>query len=253
MAPKKALAIAAEGRSKSIAPTCRLIDKDNVDPTYVPPTGRTSPTAPRTTQNQHKKVVPDVVTASQSDEEDTLIGSPAWFASGYESHSTSGTASSSATGSSSHVRAASTDEATSSREVQCHQTPTLLRLLRSLTDGVLQTKLDSLRADLDAILSPHEDEPEYAHTALADDTVLEALYSAEGLKKLKVLNISQCKITEYLPPLAPMKILTELDESICKKASWLDKFLTCMSDSCITCQHTRNDEGFIRWYKYADL
>ncbi|KAG5630166.1 hypothetical protein H5410_001883 [Solanum commersonii] len=31
------------------------------------------------------------------------------------------------------------------------------------------------------------------------------------------------------------------------------KFLTCMSDSCIMCQHTRNDEGFMRWYKYADL
>ncbi|KAG5630147.1 hypothetical protein H5410_001864 [Solanum commersonii] len=47
--------------------------------------------------------------------------------------------------------------------------------------------------------------------------------------------------------------LTELDESILEKASRLDKFLTCMSDSCIMCQRTRNDEGFMRWYKYADL
>ncbi|KAH0781106.1 hypothetical protein KY290_000704 [Solanum tuberosum] len=75
----------------------------------------------------------------------------------------------------------------------------------------------------------------------------------EGLKKLKVLNISHCRITEYLPPPAPMKILTELDEFILEKASRLDKFLTCMSDSCIMCQRTRNDEGFMTWYKYADL
>ncbi|KAH0764828.1 hypothetical protein KY285_000699 [Solanum tuberosum] len=75
----------------------------------------------------------------------------------------------------------------------------------------------------------------------------------EGLKKLKVLNISHCIITEYLPPPAPMKILIELDESILKKASRLEKFLTCMSDSCIMCQRTRNDEGFMRWHKYADL
>ncbi|XP_004234380.1 F-box/LRR-repeat protein At3g48880 [Solanum lycopersicum] len=75
----------------------------------------------------------------------------------------------------------------------------------------------------------------------------------EGLKKLKVLNISHCIITEDLPPPAPMKILTELDESILKKASRLDKFLTCMSGSCIMCQRTRNDEGSMRWYKYADL
>ncbi|WMV20458.1 hypothetical protein MTR67_013843 [Solanum verrucosum] len=75
----------------------------------------------------------------------------------------------------------------------------------------------------------------------------------EGLKQLKVLNISHCIITEDLPPPAPMKILTELDESILEKASRLDKFLTCMSDSCIMCQRTRHDEGFMKWYKYADL
>ncbi|KAH0646309.1 hypothetical protein KY290_029755 [Solanum tuberosum] len=75
----------------------------------------------------------------------------------------------------------------------------------------------------------------------------------EGLKQLKVLNISHCIITEDLPPPAPMKILTELDESILEKASRLDKFLTCMSDSCIMCQRTQNNEGFMKWYKYADL
>uniref|UniRef100_M1C834 F-box/LRR-repeat protein n=1 Tax=Solanum tuberosum TaxID=4113 RepID=M1C834_SOLTU len=75
----------------------------------------------------------------------------------------------------------------------------------------------------------------------------------DGLKKLKVLNISHCIITEYLSPPAPMKILTELDECIIKKVHRLDIFLTYMSDSCIMCQRTRNDEGFVRWNKYADL
>ncbi|KAK6802955.1 hypothetical protein RDI58_000739 [Solanum bulbocastanum] len=75
----------------------------------------------------------------------------------------------------------------------------------------------------------------------------------KGLKKLKVLNISHCLITKDLPPPAPMKILAKLDESILEKESRLDKFLTCMSDSCIMCQRTQNDEGFMRWYKCADL
>ncbi|KAH0660225.1 hypothetical protein KY290_029749 [Solanum tuberosum] len=61
--------------------------------------------------------------------------------------------------------------------------------------------------------------------------------SKPGLKKLKVLNISHCIIIEDPPP-APMKILTKLDESILEKASRLDKFLTCMSDSCIVCQRS---------------
>uniref|UniRef100_M1DPP0 Integrase core domain containing protein n=1 Tax=Solanum tuberosum TaxID=4113 RepID=M1DPP0_SOLTU len=116
MAPKKALVVAVKGRSKSTAPTRRLIDEDTDvenDPAYVPPTGRTSPIAPRTTQNQSKQLVPDVVTASQFDEEDTLIRSPAGSASGSESASASG----SAIGSSSHGRAASSDESTSVEDI----------------------------------------------------------------------------------------------------------------------------------------
>uniref|UniRef100_M1DWY6 Integrase core domain containing protein n=1 Tax=Solanum tuberosum TaxID=4113 RepID=M1DWY6_SOLTU len=116
MAPKKAPAVAAKGRCKSMALTRPLIDEDTDaenDPTYVPPTGRTSPTAPQTTHNQSKEVVPDVVTASQFDNEDIWIGSPAGSAFGSESASASGSASRSAIGSSSHVRAASSDEATS--------------------------------------------------------------------------------------------------------------------------------------------
>uniref|UniRef100_A0A3Q7EVS2 Uncharacterized protein n=1 Tax=Solanum lycopersicum TaxID=4081 RepID=A0A3Q7EVS2_SOLLC len=57
---------------------------------------------------------------------------------------------------------------------------------------------------------------------------------------LKVLNISHCIITEYFPISAPLKILTDLDESLLEKASRLDKF------------RTQNDEGFLTWYKYAD-
>ncbi|KAJ8554453.1 hypothetical protein K7X08_025131 [Anisodus acutangulus] len=72
----------------------------------------------------------------------------------------------------------------------------------------------------------------------------------DELKKLEVLNISHCLITE-VPP-APKKILTKLDESILEKASRLRKFITCMSDSCIMCQRTRNDEGLMRWYKYEE-
>ncbi|XP_060176011.1 F-box/LRR-repeat protein At3g48880-like isoform X2 [Lycium barbarum] len=73
----------------------------------------------------------------------------------------------------------------------------------------------------------------------------------DGFKKLEVLNISHCLITEGSPP-APEKILTKLDESILEKACRLRKFLTCMSDSCIMCQRIRNDEGLIRWYKYEE-
>ncbi|CAN4087786.1 unnamed protein product [Withania somnifera] len=73
----------------------------------------------------------------------------------------------------------------------------------------------------------------------------------EGLRMLEVLNISHCVITEDPPP-APMKIIREFDASILEKASRLGKFLTCMSDSCIMCQRTRNNEGLMRWYKYEE-
>ncbi|KAJ8554455.1 hypothetical protein K7X08_025133 [Anisodus acutangulus] len=64
----------------------------------------------------------------------------------------------------------------------------------------------------------------------------------EGLNFLEVLNLSHCLITEDPPP-APTKILTKLDDSILEKASRLREFITCMSDSCIMCQRTRDDEG----------
>uniref|UniRef100_M1DY12 Integrase core domain containing protein n=1 Tax=Solanum tuberosum TaxID=4113 RepID=M1DY12_SOLTU len=80
-------------------------------PAYVPPTTRTSPTVPSTTRNQTQQLIPDVVTASQSDKEDTPIGSPAGSA--YGSEFASASSSGSASGSSSQCRTASSDKATS--------------------------------------------------------------------------------------------------------------------------------------------
>uniref|UniRef100_M1DMJ6 Integrase core domain containing protein n=1 Tax=Solanum tuberosum TaxID=4113 RepID=M1DMJ6_SOLTU len=136
MAPKKQVTYSKRGKSKFVAPTFRLIDEDmdtDKDPAYVPPATRTSPTTPRATQNTSRQVVTDVVTVSQSDEENTLIGSPtgyasyseAGFTSGSESATASGSdpahasgsSSGSARGSGSHDKATMSDEATSSREV----------------------------------------------------------------------------------------------------------------------------------------
>ena len=84
MAPKKMVTYSKRGKSKSVAPSFRLIDKDtenDSDPAYVPLNPRASRAAPR---NTPRKVIPDVVTVSQSDEEHTLIGSPTGAASSSE-------------------------------------------------------------------------------------------------------------------------------------------------------------------------
>ncbi|KAB5532433.1 hypothetical protein DKX38_019103 [Salix brachista] len=59
-----------------------------------------------------------------------------------------------------------------------------------------------------------------------------------------------CNSVFLLP--APRRIVRQLDKTILEKASWLRKFLTCMRDTCIMCQRTRNDEGLMRWYKYDE-
>uniref|UniRef100_M1DKP4 Integrase core domain containing protein n=1 Tax=Solanum tuberosum TaxID=4113 RepID=M1DKP4_SOLTU len=128
MAPKKQVTYTKKGKSKSFAPTPRLIDEDTdteKDPAYVPPTTRTSPNAPRSTRNTPRKVVTDIVTVSQFDEDDTLIGSLTGSASASGEGSYSGSAagsasrfaSSSVTSSSTHNQSASSDEASSSDEV----------------------------------------------------------------------------------------------------------------------------------------
>uniref|UniRef100_M1DUQ6 Integrase core domain containing protein n=1 Tax=Solanum tuberosum TaxID=4113 RepID=M1DUQ6_SOLTU len=140
MAPKKMVTYSKRGKSKLVAPSFRLIDEDtenDSDPAYVPLNPRASRAAPRSTP---RKVLPDVVTVSQSDEEHTLIGSPTVAASssegpmsGSESTHASGSQSAhssqsesvhatgsnakSSTGSGENDQAASSDEATSSESV----------------------------------------------------------------------------------------------------------------------------------------
>ena len=101
------------GKSKSVAPSFRLIDEDtdnDSDPTYVPLNPRASRAAPRSTP---RKVLPDVVTVSQSDEEHTLIGSPTGAASSSENRFIFGSKSAHASGS---------ESAHSSRSESAHAT-----------------------------------------------------------------------------------------------------------------------------------
>ena len=68
----------AHGRSKSVAQSARLVirSNDEHDPKYVPP-GTATPSRDATaTRATSKKVMFDVVTSSQSDEEHTLSGTP---------------------------------------------------------------------------------------------------------------------------------------------------------------------------------
>ncbi|XP_031266198.1 F-box/LRR-repeat protein At3g48880-like [Pistacia vera] len=76
----------------------------------------------------------------------------------------------------------------------------------------------------------------------------------DDLANLEVLNISYCLLIEgpLLPPLMTKKIIKKLDKIILEKAAQLCEFLICTEHSCIMCQRTRSDEGFMRWYKYEE-
>nr|XP_011470380.1 PREDICTED: F-box/LRR-repeat protein At3g48880-like isoform X1 [Fragaria vesca subsp. vesca]XP_011470381.1 PREDICTED: F-box/LRR-repeat protein At3g48880-like isoform X1 [Fragaria vesca subsp. vesca]XP_011470382.1 PREDICTED: F-box/LRR-repeat protein At3g48880-like isoform X1 [Fragaria vesca subsp. vesca]XP_011470384.1 PREDICTED: F-box/LRR-repeat protein At3g48880-like isoform X1 [Fragaria vesca subsp. vesca]XP_011470385.1 PREDICTED: F-box/LRR-repeat protein At3g48880-like isoform X1 [Fragaria  len=74
---------------------------------------------------------------------------------------------------------------------------------------------------------------------------------------LEVLNISHCRVMEALRPDRPdgRRVLSELDPLILEKVSRLKKlkkFMTCMPFDgwCIMCDRARNDEGYMKWYKY---
>uniref|UniRef100_M1E140 Integrase core domain containing protein n=1 Tax=Solanum tuberosum TaxID=4113 RepID=M1E140_SOLTU len=166
MPPKKLITYSKHGKSKSVAPSFRLIDEDTdmeTDPAYVPPNTRTSPTAPRVTRGIPQKVFPDVVTVSQSDEEHTLIGSPTGAASSSEEGSMSGfesahpsgseyahaagSSAKSATGSGENDQAASSDEATSSEPIPTPRnddpTPVAGELNRWCVEGQWQIYRDA--------------------------------------------------------------------------------------------------------------
>lgn len=74
----------------------------------------------------------------------------------------------------------------------------------------------------------------------------------DGLEHLEVLNISHCLLMEVPSSPAAKLVVSELDHFILERASRLRKFITCMNDTCIMCQRTKNDEGLMRWYKYEE-
>uniref|UniRef100_M1DSH3 Integrase core domain containing protein n=1 Tax=Solanum tuberosum TaxID=4113 RepID=M1DSH3_SOLTU len=153
MAPKKLVTYSNQGKSKSVAPSFRLIDEDTdteKDPAYVPPNIQTSPTAPRVTRVTPQKVLPDVVTVSRPDEEHTLIGSPTGLLPvqrGSESAHAAGSSAKSAIGSGKNDQAASSDEATSSEFVPASRnddpTPVAGELNRWCVEGQWQIYRDA--------------------------------------------------------------------------------------------------------------
>ena len=123
--------IYAGGRSKSVAPSARMVIgfDDKRDPEYVPPVTSTPSRAARAPRATPKTIASDVVTASQSDEERTLTGTPSGSATNEEGTSSSlGVSWSEEASGSAEVpapattaAAASSDEADSSDSTPAHQ------------------------------------------------------------------------------------------------------------------------------------
>ena len=90
MAPKQDR-VYASGRSKSVSPSARLVIgfDDERDPEYVPAGTSTPSRAACAARATLKKVASGVVTASQSDEERTLTGTPSGSATNEEEASIS--------------------------------------------------------------------------------------------------------------------------------------------------------------------
>jgi hypothetical protein len=75
----------------------------------------------------------------------------------------------------------------------------------------------------------------------------------DEFKHLEVLNISHsCYVEPCEDPYDGYKYIGEIDPIIMEKTSRLREFHMCMKESCIMCKRTRDDDGYLRWYKYEE-
>ncbi|KAK4363113.1 hypothetical protein RND71_018354 [Anisodus tanguticus] len=134
----------------------------------------------------------------------------------------------------------------------CPQCPRLKRLVMPAWNRINETAICRairLWEDLESLTMPNiEDDFPYVMEEIGR--------SCKNFAELKIMGpcdmvfastlvafLPNLKVLSVRPSPAPTKILTKLDDSILEKASRLHEFITCMSDSCIMCQRTRDDEG----------